>query len=258
MKSVSHLKKYRINRLIRNVNCKFLSLIFLILCTNTKGKCQFIKVPGDNIQPNNIFITVAAEPEIVTTLGYVHSAGKNNSANFQLGGSVKLAPLIVSNGAWRANFIMASDWKLSHKWTNTVIANIYLAHDHNREGTFNGLGFEIRDNPVFSGRHWVKGFDVGWKYTPYTHIKHSVEAKETFNDRYPDGVTGMEGPKDGWYKNAASRLRVGVTGATRIGRDAALQISMGSLIVIQKQGILLAFSHAQVPAYLELAYRRNW
>ena len=242
-----------------NLFGKFSAFIFLILVTNTKGKCQFLKVPGQNIQPNNIFITVAAEPEIVTTIGYVHSVGqRNNPVNFQLGGSVKLAPLIVSNGAWRANLLSAADWKLGNKWTNTLVANIYLVHDRNREGTFNGLGFEIRDNPVFSGRHWVKGFDVGWQYTPYTHIKHSAEAKETFNDRYPDGVTGMEGPKDGWYKNAASRLRVGITGATRIGRDAALQISLGSLINIQKQGILLGFSHAQVPAYLELGYRRYW
>jgi hypothetical protein len=238
---------------------KFPGFIFFIFTIPTKANCQYIKVPGEPIQPNHIFITVGAEPEIVTTLGYVHSVGqKNNPVNFQLGGSIKLAPLIVSNGAWRANFISTAGCKLGGKWTNTLVANIYLAHDHNREGTFNGLGFEIRDNPVFSGKRWTKGFDVGWQYTPYTHIKHSAEAKETFNDRYPDGVTGVEGPKDGWYKNAASRLRVGITGATRIGRDAALQISLGSLFNIQKQGILLSFSHAQVPAYLEVGYRRYW
>ena len=238
---------------------KISGIIFYILTINTIAKCQFIKIPGEHIKPNNIFITVAAEPELVTTLGYVHLVTqKNNPVNFQLGGSVKLAPLIISNGAWRADFISALDWKLSNRWTNTVVANIYLAHDHNREGTFNGLGFEIRDNPVFSGKRWAKGFDVGWQYTPFTHIKNSIEAKEAFSDRYPENVTGIEGPKDGWYKNAASRLRVGITGATGIGRNAALQISFGSLINIQKQGILLSFSHAQVPAYLEVSYRRYW
>src|SRR5690554_4101468 len=163
------------NKKYLNFLLKIFGIIFLIILINTKGKCQFIRTPDENIQPNNIFVTVSAEPEIVTTLGYVHSIGqKNNTVNFQLGGSIKFAPLIVSNNAWRANFVSVSDWKLSNKWTNTVVANIYLAHDHNREGAFHGLGFEIRDNPVFSGGHWVKGFDLGWQYTPYTHIKHSA------------------------------------------------------------------------------------
>ncbi len=238
---------------------KIFNIIFLILAINAKGKCQFIKVPGENILTNKIFISVAAQPEIVTTVGYVHSVRKRNtSINFQLGGSIKLAPLIIANGAWRANLITVADCKLSDKWTNTIVANIYMAHDHNREGILNGIGFEIRDNPLFTGTHWAKGFDLGWQYTPLTHIKHSTEAKATFDGRYPDGITGINGPEDGWYKNAVSRFRIGVTAARELGDNSALQLSLGSLFIVQKQGILLAFSHAQVPAYLELGYNYKW
>ncbi len=238
---------------------QMLVIFFLIICTHIECQAQYVKAPGEIIMPNKVFVTVAAEPEIVTTVGYVHSVGKNNrSVNFQIGGSVKLAPLIISHGAWRANIITVADWKLSNKWTNTIASNIYLAHDHNREGILNGIGFELRDNPVFYGKRWAKGFDIGWQYTPFTHIRHSPEAKENFSDRYPEGVTGITGPKDGWYKNAASRVRLGVTGATKIGNSAALQLSLGSLFVFQKQGILLGFSHAQFPAYLELGYNCKW
>ena len=218
-----------------------------------------MQVPGENILPDKIFITVAAQPEIVTTIGYVHSIVKrNNSPSLQLGGSINFAPLIISNGAWRANFIAVAGWKFNDKWANTVTTNIYMAHDHNREGILNGVGFEIRDNPFLIGKHWSKGFDLGWQYTPFTHIKHSAEAKATFDGRYPNGISGINGPKDGWYKNAASRIRIGITAAHSIGNNSALQISLGSLFVVQKQGILLAFSHAQVPAYLELGYNYNW
>ncbi len=238
---------------------KITATIVLVVSLNIKGACQFINTSSGNILVNRVFITFGAEPGFVATVGYVHSVGqKENAINFQLGGSVKFAPLILANGAWRANFLTVADWKLNDKWTNTTVTNIYTAHDCNREGIFNSIGFEVRTSPLFGGKRWTKGFDFGWQYTPFTHIKHSAEAKETFEERYPNGTAGINGPKDGWYSDTASRLRIGFIGATSIGKNSAVQISVGSLINIQKQGILLGFSHAQVPAYVELGYNYQW
>lgn len=234
-----------------------IKILFLSLVLTTEVNAQFVKAPGENISTNTLFVTIGAEPEIITSVGYLHRIGRQSGIlNYQLGGSIKLAPIVISNGSWRANFIAVANWKMSEHWQNGIAGSIYIAHDHNREGRLTGTGFELRANPVYIGKRWSKGFDIGWQYTPFTHIKHSAEAKETFDDRYLNGITGIQGPKDGWYKNAANRIRIGVTGAANVGNHSALQISFGSLFIIQKQGILLAFSHAQIPAYLELSYKR--
>lgn len=207
---------------------KILSILFFILVIKSTGFCQEKSIRGQNISQETIFITIAAEPELVTTIGYLHAVG--NSGHFKIGAGIKTAPLIILKGAWRANLIAVTDWKLNKKWGNMLTTNFYLAHDHNKEGVMNGLGVELRDNFTVSGRKWTKGFDLGWQYTPFTHIKHSREAKEAFEDRYPEGVTGMDGPKNGWYRNGASRIRIGVTGLTKLGTNASFQISAGSLI----------------------------
>lgn len=102
-----------------------------------------------------------------------------------------------------------------------------------------------------------KGIDVGWKYTALTHIKHSEETKDTFNDRYPAGENGIDGPWDGWYRSTASRFRLGFAGSRKFGELWRIQIGIGTLLSVQRQGILLGFSHAQVPLYLEstVSYR---
>jgi hypothetical protein len=239
------------------LKARWIVLANFIFIINANG--QFVKTPNEKISPNNIFITLSAEPEIVTCIGYLHSVGKQErKVSFQLGGSIKLAPVIISNGAFRANFITVANWKISEHWQTPIAGQIYLAHDKNREGTFTGAGFEVRANPAYVGKKWSKGFDVGWQYTPFTYIKNSRQAKAAFDERYPDGVTGLQGPKDGWYKNGANRFRIGLTGATSVGNHSALQFSLGSLFIIQKQGIALGFSHAQIPAYLDLSYRRSW
>lgn len=235
---------------------KILGILFFIFVLKSMGLCQGKNVLGGNITQENIFITIAAEPELVATIGYLHAVG--NSKHFKIGAAIKAAPLIILKGAWRVNLTAATDWKLSKKWINRFTTNIYLVHDQNREGVMNGFGLEIRDNLSVSGRKWTKGFDFGWQYTPFTHIRHSKEAKAAFEDRYPEDMTGVDGPRDGWYKNGASRFRIGLIGVTKLGKKGAFQISAGSLINIQRQGVWLGFSHAQVPAYWEFGYEYYW
>ena len=247
-------------RCIKTLKVKIIlviEILFFSLVITREANAQFVKAPGENIYLNTFFVTIGAEPEIITSVGYLHKIGRQSGTlNYQLGGSIKLAPIIISNGSCRANFLAIANWKMSEQWQNSIAASMYIVHDHNREGRLTGTGFELRANPAYVGKRWSKGFDIRWQYTPFTHIKHSEEAKETFDDRYSEGTTGIQGPKDGWYKNAANRVGIGITGTTNVGNHSALQISLGSLFIIQKQGILLAFSHAQIPAYLELSYRR--
>lgn len=48
---------------------------------------------------NQIFISVGLEPELVTTIGYTYLAmSPGENVNLHVGASVKLAPLILTNG----------------------------------------------------------------------------------------------------------------------------------------------------------------
>lgn len=201
---------------------------------------------------NQLFISIGLEPELVTTIGYTHFIGNTSkNVDYHAGASLKFAPLIISNGAWRFNLINAANWRMSEVWKTQFAANLYLAHDNNRAGEMNGLGSELRVTPMHLGNTWAKGFDIGWQYTAFTHIKHSEETKDTFNDLYPAGENEIDGPRDGWYRATASRFRLGFAGSRKLGKHWRLQLGIGTLLSIQKQGILLGFSHAQVPAYLE-------
>ncbi len=235
-----------------------IACITLIIGSHLKSEGQFLAAPKQLVSKNQVFLNLGLEPEMVTTIGFAHLIGKGKTFNIHLGGSLKLAPLLITKGAWRANFASFAHWKMNEHWRSLLTSNIYLAHDHNRAGIIDGLGFELRATPAYYGKKWAKGFDAGWQYTLLTHIKHSEEAKKTFDERYPDGTNGVQGPKDGWYASTASRFRVGLTGATSISNYVTLQFSGGSLFAIQKQGILLGFAHAQVPAYIDVSCRYNW
>lgn len=105
---------------------------------------------------------------------------------------------------------------MSDHWGTIITNNLYLAHDHNLEGTMNGLGFELRSASVHLGKKWNNGFELGRQYNIATHIKHSEWVKDTFRDLYPENVDGINGPKDGWYSATVSRFRLGFVSSTSL------------------------------------------
>jgi hypothetical protein len=56
------------------LKARWIVLANFIFISNANG--QFVKTPNEKVSPNNIFITLSAEPEIVTSIGYLHSVGK--------------------------------------------------------------------------------------------------------------------------------------------------------------------------------------
>ena len=237
---------------------RLIAFIFIVFFP-IKSWAQLMISPPQGIVRDQIFISTSLEPEWTVTMGYTHLMGKpGKTIDIHVGGSVKLGPTIIADGAWRANFITAADWRMGEQWGTTLASSIYWAHDHNRAGVMQGLGVEFRATPTHYGKKWVKGFDLGWQYTALTHIKHSTEARDTFEERYPDNVDGTEFPKDGWYGSTANRFRLGVAGARKLSDHLALQFSVGSLIALQRQGILMGFSHAQFPFYFESTLKYGW
>jgi hypothetical protein len=240
------------------IHKKFLLIAIILTFTLSEGKSQTIDPGYDKPVSSQLFITIGLEPALVTTIGYTHLMGNfDKNIDYHLGLSLKFAPLIISSGAWRLNLINSANWRMSQTWKTQLKTNLYLAHSDNRAGEMHGLGGELRIAPMHFGETWAKGVDVGWQYTALTHIKHSEETKDAFNDRYPSGENGIYGPIDGWYRATASRFRLGFVGSRNVGDHWGIQIGIGALLSVQKQGILLGFSHAQVPFYLEstISYR---
>jgi len=230
---------------------KFILITILILITRQSGYCQLIISTNKKIK-QQVFISIGLEPEITTSIGYMHVVGSSGKTlDWNLGASIKFAPLLIAKGAWRTNLTTAADWKTSEKWGIRTAWSFYLAHDNNRAVVMNGLGFEWRSAFIKIGEKWNKGVDAGWQYTAFTHINNSNATKDTYNDRYPSNTGTYNGPKDGWYAGTASRFRLGFISSVKFNEHLHLQLGAGSLFNIQKQKILLGFSHAQFPVYLE-------
>jgi hypothetical protein len=244
--------------LLRKFHICFLLISILVTFSIVSGKSQTVVSGSDKLVSNQLLISIGLEPELVATAGYTHLIGRiEKNADYHVGVSLKFAPLIISTGAWRLNLINAANWRISQNWKSQFSTKLYLAHTDNRAGKMHGLGGELRAITMRYKDVWAKGIDLGWQYTALTHIKHSEETRDTFNDRYPGGEIGIYGPRDGWYKATASRFRLGFVGSRKLGEQWILQLKSGALLSIQKQGILLGFSHAQVPVYLEstISYR---
>lgn len=220
---------------------------------------QSLPIPPGEVSRNLAFVTLGLEPEWVTAAGYARQLGKSGKKlDFYAGAGVKLPVLIVVHGAWRANLLAAADWRVTSNWDSRFSLSLYNAHDHNRAAVMNGLGFELRAAPAHRGRKWTRGLDLGWQCTALTHLAHSAETRATFDQRYPAGSSSATGPQDGWYGATGSRFRLGFASARQLGAHWRLQWGVGGLAAVQKQGLLLAFSHAQVPFYLESTVHYRW
>lgn len=206
--------------------------------------------------PTGLIVQVGLEPQLVVSTGYlwgVHAGG--HRSHFGVGTGLKVAPYLLKEGALRVHMIVAGRWQADSNWGATGTTQLYLARSRNRTATAHGLGMEVRLAPGRHGDRWGLAADLGWQGTLITHIRHGEEARETFEERYPDHVTAADGPVDGWYGSTAHRFRIGFLTSRNVSDGLDVQAAAGSLFSLQRQGILLGFAHGQVPAYLEAAVR---
>lgn len=236
----------------------FLVILLSTLAINVKVFGQLSETQKSNLSTNEIFVSIGLEPEWVSTIGYTHLIGNpQHKVNFRLGASLKLVPLAISNNIYRFNVISQANYKISNSWGTKLRAEIYDAHDNDRIGVLDGLGFELRSRTFHYGKRWNHGIELGWQYTALTHIKNSAKAKDTFKDRYPD-KPGTSGPKDGWYASTVNRFRLGYMASRNLGQHLQLLLGGGGLLFIQHQGVLMAFPYAQVPLYVESSLSYHW
>lgn len=232
-------------------------IILFGLMLHTGSIAQIHITQGRDTSKHQAFISTGIEPHWVSTIGYTNHVALNDKVNLYLGASLKVPIIILTSGAWRANIITGTSWNINKRWSTSTILAFYLAHDHNRAGAMNGIGTEFRIVPLHRGKKWFKGIDIGWQHTAFTHIKHSEEAKETFQERYTEDFQNVNGLKDGWYASTANRFRIGFLGAMKI-KQYTITASAGGLWILQRQGIAFGFAHAQIPFYIETGLQYTW
>jgi hypothetical protein len=204
--------------------------------------------------PYGFYLRMGLEPHLVVSLGYVHRLGRDDAASGAgLGMGLKIPPYRLDHGAGRLSIIAAGHWLPHGRWGGAATGEAFLARGRNRAGTVHGLGLEVRAAPGYYGPTWRATADVGWQGTLLSHISHSTHARETFEERYPDGAEDFNGPVAGWYGSTSHRFRAGLSGMRTLSDGALLRVGAGSVFSIQNQGILLGFAHGQVPAYLEIS-----
>ena len=220
---------------------------------------------GVTANRHQVGVGVGLEPELITLLGYSYGLGSaTNGPQVRLGAGVILPPYLIHTGSGRISGLLALDWPslrpgLASRWGGRMALLPYYARDRNEAGTLDALGLEIRLMPLHRSDHWTNGLDLGWQGALLTHIRNSERVKENFTDRYMGSTVGnFSSPQDGWYGGTANRFRLGYKGGRRLGRSVTGQISVGTLLVLQRQGLLLSFAHAQIPFYLDLTFGVGW
>jgi hypothetical protein len=209
-----------------------------------------------------VMVSGSLEPHLVLSVGFLNRiAQRDRGAGIGLGAGVRFPPHLVRSASGRIHLMGTGGWSGEGPWEGSVTSYVYLSRNRNRAGTMHGIGVEVRAQPGHRGERWSAAADLGWQGTLATRITHGPAARDAFEERYPEGSPSPEnadGPVDGWYRFPAQRFRVGVTTTRALNDRTDLQLGVGALFNRQRQGLVLSFAHAQVPAYVEAGLRAAW
>lgn len=108
----------------------------------------------------------------------------------------------------------------------TGVVSFTLASARNPNADLVGLGLDLSLAPGWYAARWFVAAELGWAPNYALHVKHRAALAATFSDRYPDGHAG-DGPRDGWYRGTANRLRAGLQAGVAIRRRVSLYAGAG-------------------------------
>jgi hypothetical protein len=222
-----------------------------------RARAEFL--PRPDASRKGSFASLAFEPEL--TLGaslLLPLKLEEPRAALAFGAGVKWAALVPARADLRLALGAAGSYQLATGWGAACAGFALGTRAENEAGTLYGVGVELRCQPSYFRAAWSLGLDLGEQLALSTHVEHSATARHTFEERYPPGVTGIAGPRDGWYRFTVTRFRLGVAGSHRWGEHWSGALALGSLFALQDQGVLFAFNLAQLPFYLELGAGYAW
>lgn len=139
-----------------------------------------------------------------------------------------------------------------------VHPDLRLAHD--AIGTKLGIGGAVGARPGYYGKSWTLALDALASVALTTHVWHSNEVRDLFNDRYPTdaGAAAINGPRDGWYRATSHRLRLGLAGGMAVSKLATLHATAGFVYTPHVGGVVANPPIGPMPFFATLGGAIRW
>ena len=102
-----------------------------------------------------------------------------------------------------------SQWELG-RWRNLrlpLIVGLDWVRTSNDTFTGHSLASVLSASPCWQGQGWLIGVELSWRQSWLTHLSHTDYYRQIF----------FEQVQDGWYSLSARQLRLGLSGAWRMG-----------------------------------------
>ncbi len=90
-----------------------------------------------------------------------------------------------------------------------------------------GWDFQLTVAPSLAFENWSLSPFVALRQGIATYVKHGTIVHDAFSGRYPDGVSGTSGPKDGWIAGGNTRVPFGLAFGVDLPREVSLYGSAG-------------------------------
>jgi len=210
----------------------------LWLCPLGAARAEPLVAPSSE-RPAQVGVEVAAEPGLgLSVWGLGRVARWDRWGEVRVGGGWGFPVATVSDGRTFDAHVGAS-WRVLWRRRLGVATRLGagVASARNARLDLVGLRLGLSVAPGWYAPHWFVAFGLGYAPTLSTHVAHREASRRAFEDRYPGG-TGGEGPRDGWYRTPAHRLRAGVeAGGVIVGRvslfgAAGFQSPVGGLNLV--------------------------
>jgi hypothetical protein len=123
-----------------------------------------------------------------------------------------------------------------------------------------GWDFQLTVAPSFSFETWSLSPFVGLRQGIATYVKQGDIVHDAFNGRYPAGVSGVSGPKDGWIAGGNTRVPFGLAFGVDLPSQWALYGSAGLVWTHSALGVGMfdAMMLGQWPFFIDLGVSRRF
>ncbi len=165
---------------------------------------------------SNAWVTVSAD--------YMHRvAAPWPRRRVLLGAGVEIPVLVwLAHPAFRTS-IRAAGELLRAGWFALVLdAQTRLGAQHGVLATLLGLDMQVTLAPSASFASWSLSPFVALRQGLATYLHHGAVVQDAFDDRYPPGVEGVRGPRDGWIAGGNTRVPFGLAFGVDLSRRVAL------------------------------------
>jgi hypothetical protein len=109
-----------------------------------------------------------------------------------------------------------------HWFALVVDLQTRLGAQHSVLNTSLGWDFQLTVAPSLAFESWSLSPFVGLRQGISTYVHHGEIVHDAFADRYPDGVSGISGPRDGWIPGGNTRAPFGLAFGVDLSRRVSI------------------------------------